>query len=67
MSALCCSSDHFVDLCNGKTPNQQITMMKDVSRMKFNYQGEYLYAKAQDILYDEEFYEYARYPKVFFF
>ncbi|VVC34362.1 Phytanoyl-CoA dioxygenase [Cinara cedri] len=58
----CC--DHFVDLCNGKAPRNQITMMKDISRMKCNYQGEYLYAKAQDILYDEEFYEYARYPKM---
>lgn len=39
-------------------------MMKDVSRMKGNYHGEQLYGKAQDILWDEEFYEYARYPKV---
>lgn len=40
--------------------------MKDVSRMKTGDQGEYLFGKAQDILWDEEFYEYARYPKVTF-
>jgi len=39
-------------------------MMKDVSRMKIDNQGEHLFGKAQDILWDEEFYEYARYPKV---
>lgn len=39
-------------------------MMKDISRLKSDNEGEYLYAKAQDILWDEEFYEYARYPKV---
>lgn len=39
-------------------------MMKDISRMKGDNEGEYLYGKAQDILWDEEFYEYARYPKV---
>lgn len=58
------SSNQFIDLCHGKTPRNQITMMKDVSRMKGNNHGEYLYGKAQDILWDEEFYEYARYPKV---
>lgn len=41
-------------------------MMRDVSRIKTGDQGEYLFGKAQDILWDEEFYEYARYPKVLF-
>lgn len=65
MSDFYCSNQ-FVDICNEKVPKNQITMMKDVSRMKVGYQGEYLYGKAQDILWDEEFYEYARYPKVIF-
>lgn len=60
------SSKRFVDLCCKIAPRAQITMMKDVSRMKSDYQDEHLYAKAQDILYDEEFYEYARFPKVLF-
>lgn len=59
-------SDRFRDLCNEKVPRNGITMMKDVSRMKSGNEGEYLYGKAQDILWDEEFYEYARYPKVIF-
>ncbi|XP_050436071.1 phytanoyl-CoA dioxygenase, peroxisomal-like isoform X2 [Adelges cooleyi] len=57
-------SDRFVDLCHGRVPRNEITMMKDISRMKAGYSGEHLYGKAQDILWDEEFYEYARYPKL---
>jgi len=55
-----------MDLCHGRVPRNQITMMKDISRMKVGNQGEYLFGKAQDILWDEEFYEYARFPKVLF-
>jgi len=40
--------------------------MKDISRMKVGNEGENLFGKAQDILWDEEFYEYARFPKVLF-
>lgn len=57
-------SGRFIDLCHGKVPRNQITLMKDVSRLKSGDEGEFLFAKAQDILWDEEFYEYARYPKV---
>lgn len=57
-------SDRFQDLCYGKVPRNEITMMKDISRIKDGYKGEHLFGKAQDILWDEEFYEYARYPKV---
>lgn len=59
-------SNRFVDLCHERVPKNQITLMKDVSRMKTGYQDENLFGKAQDILWDEEFYEYARYPKVQF-
>lgn len=55
-----------MDLCYDRVPRNQITMMKDISRMKVGGQGEYLFAKAQDLLWDEEFYEYARFPKVLF-
>ncbi|NP_001280355.1 uncharacterized protein LOC100165994 [Acyrthosiphon pisum] len=58
----CCN--RFMDLCHGRVPRNQITMMKDISRMKVGNQGEYLFGKAQDILWDEEFYEYARFPKM---
>jgi len=58
----CCK--RFKDLCDGTVPRNGITLMKEVSRMKGSYQGENLYCKAQDILWDEEFYEYARYPKL---
>ncbi|KAL4149353.1 hypothetical protein QTP88_003315 [Uroleucon formosanum] len=58
----CCN--RFMDLCYDRVPRNQITMMKDISRMKVGGQGEYLFAKAQDLLWDEEFYEYARFPKM---
>ncbi|KAL5232792.1 hypothetical protein ACI65C_000202 [Semiaphis heraclei] len=58
----CCNQ--FIDLCHGRIQRNGITMMKDISRMKAGDQGEYLFGKAQDILWDEEFYEYARFPKM---
>lgn len=58
-------SQRFADLCEGRVPKLNITLMKDVSLMKAGAKGQYLYNKAQDILYDEVFEKYFFNNKVF--
>ncbi|KAK9504405.1 hypothetical protein O3M35_010744 [Rhynocoris fuscipes] len=57
-------SRRFADYCNGVIPKGGITMMKDISLMKKGAQGEFLYNKLQDILYDSVFEKYFFHPKL---
>lgn len=52
----CC--ERFAALCEGRIPKGNMTLMKDLSLMKLGAQGQHLYNKAQDILYDEVFEKY---------
>lgn len=50
--------ERFVDLCEGRVPKGSITLMKDISLMKKGASGQFLYNKAQEILYDDVFEKY---------
>ncbi len=62
---LCCRK-RFVDLCEGRVPRGFMTLMKDISLAKTGAQGEYLYNKVQNIVYDDVFSQCMFYPKVSF-
>uniref|UniRef100_A0A146LRN9 phytanoyl-CoA dioxygenase n=1 Tax=Lygus hesperus TaxID=30085 RepID=A0A146LRN9_LYGHE len=57
-------SERFIDLCDGRVPKGGITLMKDVSLMKSGAKGQYLYNKAQDIVYDEVFEKFIFHSKL---
>ena len=59
-------SQHFVDICEGKAPKGNLTLMKDISLINKGVKGQYLYNKAQDILFDDVFEKYILYPNVCF-
>ncbi|XP_047001352.1 phytanoyl-CoA dioxygenase, peroxisomal-like [Schistocerca americana] len=54
--------DHFVDICHGRVDKGNMVLMKDISLAKTGATGEYLYYKAQDILWDEIFAKYITHP-----
>lgn len=58
--SLCCK--RFVDLCEGRVPKANMTLMKDISLAKLGAKGEFLYNKAQDILFDDVFEKYILHP-----
>ncbi|CAH1398331.1 unnamed protein product [Nezara viridula] len=57
-------SSRFIDYCEGRIPKGNITLMKDISLAKKGATGQYLYNKAQDILYDEVFEKYLFHEKL---
>lgn len=61
---LFCHSDRFRDICSGKVDKGRITLMKDLSLMKTAAQGEYLFNKIQDFMWDEVLYEFISLPEV---
>lgn len=54
----------FVDLCQGRVDKGYMLLMKDKSLMKTDVQGEYLYNKVQDIVWEEVFSKYILHPKI---
>lgn len=54
----------FIDLCEGKIPVGNMTLMKDISLTIDGAKGEYLYNKVQHISYDDVFATYMTYPRV---
>ncbi|KAL1132147.1 hypothetical protein AAG570_010104, partial [Ranatra chinensis] len=57
-------SQHFIDICDGKVSKGNMVLMKDISLAKSNAKGQYLYNKAQDILFDEVFEKYISHEKL---
>lgn len=57
-------SSRFIDYCEGRIPKGNITLMKDISLAKKGATGQYLYNKAQDILYDDVFERYFFHQKL---
>ncbi|KAK7871150.1 hypothetical protein R5R35_002396 [Gryllus longicercus] len=57
-------ADRFRALCDGKVERGAITLMADVSLRQKGAKGEYLYNKAQDIVYDDVFSKYILLPEV---
>jgi phytanoyl-CoA hydroxylase len=60
----CSSSQRFVDICEGRVPKGQMTLMKDIALQKTNAAGQYVYYKVQDIAWDDVFSKYILHPKV---
>jgi phytanoyl-CoA hydroxylase len=58
------SSQRFVDICEGRVPKENMTLMKDISLSQTNATGEYLYYKLQDIVWDDVLSKYILHPKV---
>jgi hypothetical protein len=58
------SSQRFVDVCEGRVPRENMTLMKDISLKGTNAVGQYLYYKLQDIFWDEVLSKYILHPKV---
>lgn len=58
-----CSS-RFSDLCEGRVEKGFVLLMKDISLKKKGAKGEYLYNKAQDLLFDDVFERYFFCPKL---
>lgn len=54
----------FLDICEGRIPKGNITMMKDISLSKTNAKGEYLINKIQDIVWDDVLSKYFTMPKL---
>ncbi|XP_021926899.1 phytanoyl-CoA dioxygenase, peroxisomal-like isoform X1 [Zootermopsis nevadensis] len=54
----------FVDVCEGRVPRGNMTLMKDISLKDTNATGEYLYYKLQDIVWEEVLSKYILHPKV---
>ncbi|XP_066991597.2 phytanoyl-CoA dioxygenase, peroxisomal-like isoform X1 [Anabrus simplex] len=45
--------ERFVDICEGRFPKGEMTLMKDISLLKLGVSGEFLYNKLQDIVWDD--------------
>ena len=56
----------FLDICHGRIPKDNMTLMKERSLMNTGATGEYLYYKLQDFVYEEVLSEYILHPKVSF-
>lgn len=58
----CCQ--RFVDICEGRVPHINMTLMKDISLAQTNATGQYLYYKLQDIAWDDILSKYILHPKM---
>ncbi|KAJ4439554.1 hypothetical protein ANN_07678, partial [Periplaneta americana] len=54
----------FVDVCEGRIPKGNMTLMKDVSLKNTGVKGELLYYKLQDFVWDEVLCKFILHPKV---
>lgn len=54
----------FVDICDGKVPKNNMTVMKDVSLRETGRNGEFVVNKVQDFVHDPVLFEYCRHPNV---
>jgi phytanoyl-CoA hydroxylase len=56
--------ERFRGLCEGSIDKETMTMMKDISLMKTDAKGEFLYNKLQDFAFDPVFSKYILHEKV---
>jgi len=59
---ICCQ--RFEDVCEGRVPRGNMTLMKEISLAKTTVAGQYLYYKLQDIVWDDVMSKYILHPKM---